>query len=151
MISVEFKYYAKLNRNKRSIREVFLLVGILCFIVAIFIGIILKIYYYLYMLVPMFYLILLFVKIRSRKNMLVDAIVYLKFEDVNVFISEMTLDEKPIKEERASYKDIKEFNVYENGYIVIETTKNSFNFWINKEDKNQLNEILYAIAEKIKV
>lgn len=103
------------------------------------------------MLVPMFYLILLFVKIRSRKNMLVDAIVYLKFEDVNVFISEMTLDEKPIKEERASYKDIKEFNVYENGYIVIETTKNSFNFWINKEDKNQLNEILYALAEKIKV
>lgn len=75
--------------------------------------------------------------------MLVDAIIYLKFENEFFFISEMTLDEKTITKEKTNYKNIKDFNVYENGNVIIETSLNRYNFWIKKEDKEQLSEILH--------
>lgn len=75
--------------------------------------------------------------------MLVDSIIYLKFENEFFFISEMTLDEKTITKEKTNYKNIKDFNVYENGNVIIETSLNRYNFWIKKEDKEQLSEILH--------
>lgn len=146
---MECKFYVKLKGYKRSIKEVLLMIGILGFIVAISIGVFLRIYYYLSMLVPMFYLIVLFSKIRRHKNMLVDSIIYLKFENEFFFISEMTLDEKTITKEKTNYKNIKEFNVYENGNVIIETSLNRYNFWIKKEDKKQLSEILHMWIGKL--
>lgn len=81
--------------------------------------------------------------------MLVDSIIYLKFENEFFFISEMTLDEKTITKEKTNYKNIKEFNVYENGNVIIETSLNRYNFWIKKEDKKQLSEILHMWIGKL--
>ncbi len=142
---MEYKFYAKLQNRKRGNGEIAFMIGIAGFIIAIMIGMLLKIYYYLYMAIPMIYLIFLFARLRKRKNMLVDAIVCFKFENKFFDFAEMNYDGNIIKRERIEYTMLKCFNIFDNGNVVIESGTTCYNFWLKQDDKDKLEDVLLNV------